>query len=349
MVLMTVALGSGVIAAFAAFQVIQGGEGSSQGPQMEKVFVALTDIDINEKLNAENVKLEEWPRDRIPEGAIRALEDLEGKFARTRLVTNEIVLEAKLMDEGDRNAAAAISIPAGFRVCTVKVDIDNGNGGLVTPGDRVDIMVFLRRMGNEITNTSIRTILQDVRVFAVNAETERVTSKEGTAVTAKTISFLVKPNQAAKLTLASRIGILQLSLRRPGEEQFNASSEIGDISIDAILGGGAEAADDPQVKQPSPLINFLNKTPDESVETTIPVQWKMDILEGPNGTRSFEWTDEDELPSLAGGAPQTTPGLSEPLSGAKPVAATPKPEPVTIGDGDARDEELDDPLGDDAY
>ena len=60
-------------------------------------------------------------------------------------------------------------IPKGYRVVPVKVDLVSGGSSLILPGDRVDVMVHLvRDPCREIQETVTRTILQDIKVFAVN-------------------------------------------------------------------------------------------------------------------------------------------------------------------------------------
>ena len=80
------------------------------------------------------------------------------------------------------------------------------------PGDRVDVLVFLNRNPSTgVTETSAKTLLQDISVFAVDTltATQRKGDKEE-PVAAKTISLLVTPTQAQKVTLASELGTIRL-------------------------------------------------------------------------------------------------------------------------------------------
>ena len=215
-VLILIASGCGLVASIGISQVMErnGDKGNSGSVASEQIFVAMTDIDIGEELNAENVKLEPWPQDKIPEGAIRSLDDLDSRYPRTRLYPGEPILQAKLMDSnGDVDS---LKIPEGYRAVSIKVTMDTSVSGLILPGDRVDIIAFLRR-STDIPKTMTRTILRDVRVFAVNSETERSVDPNGNAVAAKTISVLVKNDQVEPLMLALELGTLRLSLRRPND------------------------------------------------------------------------------------------------------------------------------------
>src|SRR5690606_21241100 len=126
---------------------------------MEKVYVAARDIPLGQILTPELVKQEEWPKDKIPEGAVRSLEQIEGKRPLTRLYPGEPILVAKLID-ANKFYGASDKIPKGFRVASVKVTMDSSASGLINPGDSVDVLVF-RRRGRGVSTTSTKTILKN--------------------------------------------------------------------------------------------------------------------------------------------------------------------------------------------
>ena len=71
--------------------------------------------------------------------------------------------------KGANQQGAAAMIPVGYRVVPVKVDLVSGGSDLILPGDRVDVMIHLvRDPSRGIEETVTRTILQDIKVFAVN-------------------------------------------------------------------------------------------------------------------------------------------------------------------------------------
>jgi len=75
--------------------------------------------------------------------------------------------------------------------------------GLILPGDRVDVLVYLRKSA-DVAETGTRTILKDVRVFAVNEHTDRETDENGKIIIAKTVSLLLTPGQVETLLLKGR-------------------------------------------------------------------------------------------------------------------------------------------------
>ena len=70
LILFFVAIGCGLVASIGVSQYME--KNRTNGLQLEtmKVYVATTEINIGERLDDKNIKLEEWPKDRIPEGAV---------------------------------------------------------------------------------------------------------------------------------------------------------------------------------------------------------------------------------------------------------------------------------------
>ena len=60
-------------------------------------------------------------------------------------------------------------IPKGYRVVSIRVDAVSGGANLLLPGCRVNLLVHMARNASlGIRETTTRTILQDIKVFAVN-------------------------------------------------------------------------------------------------------------------------------------------------------------------------------------
>jgi pilus assembly protein CpaB len=341
-VLLLIAGVCGLVASIGISQVIER-KGESTDTPMGELFVAITDIDINGKLDATNVKLDKWPKDRIPEGAIRKLEDLKDKFPRVRLYAGEPILQAKLMDSTSGVDQSA-KIPEGYRVVSVKVTMDEVVSGLVQPGDRVDV-IFFGKKSEEIAKTIAHTILKDVRVFAVNSETERSTDTNGEQIAAKTVSLLVKPNQVESVMLAAELGKLRLSLRRANDAKTDESEDGTDI--EALLGDTKRRIEESKAKPAdalSGIYDLLNKQPTAAPQPTVmeaPVeqkpQWRMTIL-SPGGSQEFEWTDVKGLPQPASGNGSTGAASAATLPLAPVPGISPEPaidETLNGNDGNA--------------
>ncbi len=304
LVLFVIAVGCGLAASIGVSQYMESANSGAQQVETEKILVALTDINIGETFDAQTVKLEEWPKDRVPEGSVYDLEEVEGKYPRTRMYAGEPILLAKLMDSN--KGSPTVTIPKGFRVVSVKVSVETAGGGLIQPGDRVDVLVLLRKSA-EVPETGTHTILKDVNVFSVDGATERAVDEDGRARTLSTVSLLLKPRQAESVMLASDIGRLFLTLRRPDDDVEQTEEEGQTVS--SLLGTSSENANDRTSGQGDGFPGWLNGEQPQAEQVQEPVapvpqvdnstKWKMVIL-GSSGTREFLWKNEDEMPIQAG-------------------------------------------------
>lgn len=213
LILFIVALSCGLVAAIGVSQQMKKKKVKVVPESTDEIYVAKKDVNINDELTEDNIMLAEWPKSRIPPGTTNDFRELKDRFARTRMYKGEPILKAKLMDS---NGGKSTTIPAGYRVMSVGVTMDSSVTGLVQPGDRVDVLVFLRKT-QEISTTRTKTILQDITVFAVDAETERCLDVKMEPRSLRTVSLLVRPEQAETIMLASQLGELSLTLRRPND------------------------------------------------------------------------------------------------------------------------------------
>jgi len=297
LILIFIALGCGLVASIGISQVMNRDSGGGGGIELEQILVALNDVDIGSKLDAQNVKLEDWPKAKVPEGAIRRLEDVKDKFANVRFFKGEPLNVNKISDTLKN---IAVQVPPGYRAMPVKVDEDTVMKA-VSPGDRVDVMVFLRRNGQDIPETGAFTILKNVRVFAINTNTERAADAKGEAMNFRTVSLLVKPDHARELVVAAQMGKIMLTLRRPDESDELAGEEVTPLA--EILSGRAQTASDPPT--PGGGNSFMQVVKDAvgapppaaaALPAAVEPAWRMDIM-GPAERKRYEWTDLKQLPT----------------------------------------------------
>ncbi len=160
---------------------------------------------------------------------------------------------------------------------------------MILPGDRVDVLVYLvNNSQNAIFETSTTTVLQDIKVFAVNDVVELDKDGKDKTITAKTISLLVTPAQAAKVTLASEMGKIRLVMRGPED---NAHTEDASAKPEELLGRSAfsdrnkEALNKNEDKSNFlALLNQIKAKPGakQTPEPPATISWNMRILQ-PNG------------------------------------------------------------------
>ena len=119
LIMLIVALGCGVVAAMGITQVMANRSGGSTAEpvETESVYVALADIELGKALTAEVLKLEEWPKDKIPAGALSKFEDVDGRRPKTKLFAGEPILDAKLLVKGESDSGSSDSARLPLGAC----------------------------------------------------------------------------------------------------------------------------------------------------------------------------------------------------------------------------------------
>jgi len=235
LLLLALALGCGLVASIGISQVLDRNALPQGKLETVPIYVALHNINLGDPINAKMLSLQEWPKDKVPRGAISKLEDLEGRRPRTAIFEGEPILEAKLLAPGEV-ADPIRQIKKGMRLKTIAVDAQKSAAGLLGPGDRVDVQLFVKKDQRTGVNTAkSKIILQNIRVFAVDQTVQRSPDGSEERTIAKTVSLMLTPEQASKLSLAEKIGEISLIPRNPDDE---APADWTEYTVEDLLAEG---------------------------------------------------------------------------------------------------------------
>lgn len=221
---------------------------------MSEIFVAVQDIDIGEKFTAENIKLEPWPLDRIPTGAIRKLEDVEGMFSNQRLYAGEPLITRKVSSSAGNSRR---DIPRDFSVVSMQTDPASSVATLVQPGDLVNVIGFFKK-SEVIPQTMTQKILMGIRVYAVDGRKTREDAEE-VGTPAKSISLLIHRKDEEVWAYANELGNVRLSLCHPDEYDDSADSLGPDEAGQEFLKWIAEYSKkeaDAKTTEPAEVVSF---------------------------------------------------------------------------------------------
>ncbi len=175
--------------------------------QTVEIVVAAHDLPLGTKIDQSSVKMTRWSRDSMPPGAFTSPQVVMNAYVKSSLVENEPIVADRLFI-GDKTAGVMpLLIPAGMRALSVPVDEVSDIAGFVLPHSHVDVLVAV---SSGPQGTFSKVVLENVEVLAVAQEIEK--SKDQPQVV-KVVTFLVTPEEAERLTLASREGTLRLAMR----------------------------------------------------------------------------------------------------------------------------------------
>jgi pilus assembly protein CpaB len=317
--LLVLAAGCGLVASIGINQAMSRPNVEQVPSEQTEIFVAKTEIAMGDPLKAEVLKLEAWPKDKIPAGALTKLEETVERRTRTKIYPGEPIIEAKLLAKGEDVADAANLIPLGLRVVSIRVDAVSGAASLIKPGDRVDVLVHLQENPSRgIMKTTTKTFLQHVKVFAVD-DVFRRENDGGQTVAAKTISLLVTPTQAELVTMASELGTLRLVMRSAGDEDKSDTPGSSPSDLPGVSSTGPstpvslppELAPAPPPPMPAPQPKAAEPPPAEPRD-----RFQMKMLLGPEDVREVDFED---------GRPVRDTDDSSPAPSNNPSAPQPNP------------------------
>jgi len=236
------AVGCGGIATYGMFSVVRSSRGNADAtPIIETEQVAVLTIDVGlvgTKITEDMVRLQDWPKEYLPEGYITDLKDVVNETLRVPVRAGELLLKGKF---GAGRGMAAIVDP-GYRAFTIHTPNHSaGVAGFVMPGDTVDVL--LTRDNPDIPGGSVTTaLLQKVTVLASD---QNINAPEANTIkTLKSVTLSVTPEEGKILTLAQSGGTLTLMLRN--KEDLKMNDEV------AITWKDIEAAEDYAEEQLNP-------------------------------------------------------------------------------------------------
>ena len=146
--------------------------------------------------------------------------DVIGAVVRRAVFENTPLTWSSIVRPGQYGFLAAALKP-NHRAVTIMVNRATGQAGLIYPGDRVDVILTVKvtERDSSKTNTFTGTILEDIRVVAVNRQVESSIGSQGKASRATsrngagTVTLEVLPTEAERLVLATSRGDISLAMR----------------------------------------------------------------------------------------------------------------------------------------
>ena len=200
--------------------------------QTRPVVVAASDVTFGTKLDRNLLKVVNYPKDSVPPGAYSSLDSVVGQTTKIFLATKEPVLMSKLSTIG---GGLSMMVRPNMRASSVTVNLVSSVSGFVVPGDRVDVLVTIDRMGGGQQNATTRTILQNIEVLAAGVKTESKDQQNKPNTDLQTVTLLVDPPSAERMALAMHEGKIHLTLRNPEDAD---TLKLASVSTGEMLGTG---------------------------------------------------------------------------------------------------------------
>lgn len=259
LILMVVSLGFGLIAAIGISQVMGNNKQTEPTVERAQVLVAAKSLKHGDDLTEDNVKIEHWPVEVIPEDAARSFDQIKHMKIATRLSKSLPILMSDTISPKDYSD---VTIPKGYKLVAIKVSAEDSFHGLLQPGDRVDVIgiVSVREQvnGRRARNKTVsETFLKNIEVYTIDG---RLNSgvREGGNSKNSIVGILVTEKQSEMVALVQKVAKLKLVMRGNEEANDEDWQEFADYSqfYEAVFGktgeGDGEEGED-EVAEPTAM------------------------------------------------------------------------------------------------
>jgi pilus assembly protein CpaB len=257
-VLLVVALIVGFLAVWMSSRYIDGRVASIRQDlenqyELTPVVVASRDLEQGDRINRNTVTLRRIPLKFAPEGAIAPNEvrSVEGMAFRIPIPRGQTILPGYLTsDIREAQRGFADVIQDGMRALTFPVDIMSGVGGLLNPGDRIDLMATVSGVDEQGLITL--PLLQNLLILAVG---EGYTGPNNTRY--QHITLELSPRDSARVLQARQEFALTAVLRSSqdgGGDGFDGVMTLANLFPDRYSEYFNPRK--PEREAPSPMANF---------------------------------------------------------------------------------------------
>ena len=192
-------------------------EAGNAHAEVVKQVVANQDMPRGTRLTADTVSIRRIPKEWAYADALTP--DQLGRFENAALEVparrGQPILWAQLATQGPRSLSDRIE--PGRRAVTVPVDDISSVSGLITPGDRIDLLVSIKRNAQ----TTLMPLLQRALVLATGMRTDARSVQESPsdARNYNTMTLDVSPEDARRIFAARELGRLTAVLRTLADDE----------------------------------------------------------------------------------------------------------------------------------
>lgn len=247
-----------------------------------KVVLAAVSIPQHTHIDAGMLKVVEIPQESVflPEGVVVDPAKIIGRVAKLPIEKNEILSESKF--RGVYQGGMLAALEPGMRAVSIGISADRAFGGFIGFGSMVDVILTTNARAQDPATTF--TLLQQVKVLAVNHDLLSADRDESRGKSVNMVTFALTPQQVLILNNAQNLGTISLSMRSPDDMTQPEQHPVRNAVI-------AEPA---VAKPPATVADASTADSDLDAERAM---CKLVIMRDARGERvwKFELSPEDEI------------------------------------------------------
>ena len=226
-----------------------------------KALIASRDIPKGAIIKADSLDTSIIPEQYLQPQAVFSAERVLGMVAILPIAKGEQITLSKLVQPRQLGGLAE-GTPIGKRAITISVDSLSGLGGMIKPGNYVDVIALLpvpvtTADGKQVNQIAVMPLFQNILVLAVGQDTGTISASsagkkaqegERRSDSSPLITLALSPQEANLIAFVQEQGKLRLTLRSPADAQVVQSIQAA--SWDTLFrymlpqqGAGSQASD----------------------------------------------------------------------------------------------------------
>ncbi|MFA6349395.1 MAG: Flp pilus assembly protein CpaB [Candidatus Omnitrophota bacterium] len=232
------------------------------------VLVAKQDIPSGTQINPDTLGVALVPNEYVQPKAATSLDRVAGMVAVAPIAKGEqISLDKLAFSRQSAGGGLADLTPIGKRAITISVENTAALGGMVKPGDYVDVIAMVpvpvqTADGKQVTQIMATPLFQNVLILAVGNQLAAAPKSAGGgryAPEAKTespasplMTFALTPQEASLMTFVQEQSKIRLTLRSPSDSQLQQVPPATWETIFQYIMPKEVSKPEPEAKEPEP-------------------------------------------------------------------------------------------------
>ncbi|HUE72617.1 MAG TPA: Flp pilus assembly protein CpaB [Pirellulaceae bacterium] len=209
----------GLVAAYVVRQALEQPPVVKAEPQPDpgvKVVFAAVNIPKNTRITDQDIFVSYVAKDaKAAKGTLTSTPVAVGRITRQTIKAGQAMRDEYLLGIGESLPDLAERLPEGMRAVTIDVVGTETGGKRLEEGDHVDISLTVEGTHPDLGEVTTKTLLQDVLIVdaAESRPRQRGTRRTATPLFTEGLTVAVSPEDANKLIVAQRTGMLSVALR----------------------------------------------------------------------------------------------------------------------------------------
>ena len=184
------------------------------------VVVAKGDLRVGTSITESSVVVRRVHPGDVPAGSATRVSDVVGKYVSWPILDGQFIPVRALSRDRASLIAGGLSVPSGFRALSLSVTAADAAGGVLRPGDLVDVLAVLKNQAPGSSPSPAITLGKRVLVLGMRTDQGQALDSSGGTGTVRGLNFS-----------SSRIASIVVAVAPEDEERYAAAAAVSNFTV----------------------------------------------------------------------------------------------------------------------